>query len=116
MTSKDRTTSAGQVTTQQELNHLNKMEEVTNMGDLSGSHPGFQIIDQATNLPPKEKIITNIQPIMTLTGRDNYEEWVYVAQSRLNLYRFIDLIPSEIPRPHRTDPQYQLWYTASIAV
>lgn len=80
------------------------MEEPTNMGDISESNPGHQIINQATNLPPKEDIITNIQPVMILTGQENYEEWAYVARSRLNLYGFLDLISNEIPRPTRTDP------------
>ena len=57
------------------------------------THSSLPGADQATNLPPKEEMITTIQPVLMLIGRDNYEEWTYVARcSRLDLveydYRF----------------------------
>ena len=78
-------------------------------------HSSLQGADQASNLPPKEEMITTIQPVLMLTGRDNYEEWSYVVHSRLDLHGLVDLI-SDLPRPLTNDPRYYQWHTASKAV
>lgn len=83
--------------------------------DQGGPQGAPQYITQATNLPPKEEMITTLQPVMTLTGRANYEEWAYVVHSRLDLHGLDDIV-SDLPRPPPADPKYNQWRMASKAV
>ncbi|KAJ6016168.1 hypothetical protein N7540_010759 [Penicillium herquei] len=70
---------------------------------------------QATDLPDYDSVTLEKLPI-TLSTRDEYDDWERAIRAALKIHKLTDLLDINIIRPKRTDKKGQTWYRFSLAV